>query len=225
MSLMSRRPVANPVSMATGRTNRHDLPAYLCIMPGNSIGSAYRLTTFGESHGPALGGIIDGVPAGVLIDFDRIQAELDRRRPGQSADHPTQGKRRRHFPVRPARRPHDGTPIGFTVPNGDQRGGDYDHLQDRYRPSHADYTYDAKYGFRDVRGGGRASARRTVAVIGGAVARQVLEQMRTRMPIRKCPPTSSACRTSACPMRRPSIPMTSSTRPRYAAHIRTRPSA
>ncbi|MGB0171169.1 MAG: chorismate synthase [Flavobacteriales bacterium] len=148
-------------------------------MPGNSIGSAFRLTTFGESHGPALGGVIDGVPAGVLLDIDRIQAELDRRRPGQSKL-TTQRKERdtATFLSGLLDGCTTGTPIGFTVPNDDARGGDYDHLQDRYRPSHADFTYDAKYGFRDVRGGGRASARETVArVIGGAVARQVLEQM------------------------------------------------
>ena len=148
-------------------------------MPGNSIGSAFRLTTFGESHGPALGGIIDGVPAGVLLDFDRIQAELDRRRPGQSKL-TTQRKESDavDFLSGLVDNRTTGTSIGFTVPNGDARGGDYSHLQDRYRPSHADFTYDAKYGFRDIRGGGRASARETVArVIGGAVARQVLEQM------------------------------------------------
>lgn len=148
-------------------------------MPGNSLGSAFRLTTFGESHGPALGGVIDGVPAGVLLDFDRIQAELDRRRPGQSK---LTTQRKESDTVTFLSGLLDGrttgTPIGFTVPNGDARGGDYDHLQDRYRPSHADYTYDAKYGFRDVRGGGRASARETVArVVGGAVARQMLEHM------------------------------------------------
>ena len=147
-------------------------------MPGNSIGSAFRLTTFGESHGPALGGIIDGVPAGVLLDLDRIQAELDRRRPGQSK---LTTQRKESDAVTFLSGLLDGrttgTPIGFTVPNDDARGGDYDHLQDRYRPSHADFTYDAKYGFRDVRGGGRASARETVARVAGAIARQMLEQM------------------------------------------------
>ena len=150
-------------------------------MPGNSIGSAFRLTTFGESHGPALGGVIDGVPAGVHLDLDRIQNELDRRRPGQSKL-TTQRKERdtATFLSGLLDGRTTGTPIGFSVANDDARGGDYDHLQDRYRPSHADFTYDAKYGFRDVRGGGRASARETVArVIGGAVARQVLEQMQS----------------------------------------------
>lgn len=147
-------------------------------MPGNSIGHAFRLTTFGESHGPAMGGIIDGVPAGVVLDVDRIQAELDRRRPGQSS---LTTQRKESDTVTFLSGLLDGrttgTSIGFTVPNADARGGDYDHLQDRYRPSHADYTYEAKYGVRDVRGGGRASARETVSrVVAGAVARQWLEQ-------------------------------------------------
>jgi len=148
-------------------------------MPGNAFGSALRLTTFGESHGPAMGGVLDGVPAGVELDLDRIQRELDRRRPGQSS---LTTQRQESDTVTFLSGLLDnrttGTPIGFTVPNADARGKDYDHLQDRYRPSHADFTYDAKYGFRDVRGGGRASARETVCrVVGGAIARQLLEQM------------------------------------------------
>lgn len=153
-------------------------------MPGNSIGQHFKLTTFGESHGPALGGILDGVPAGVLLDLDRIQEELDRRRPGQSR-------------LTTARKESDrvtllsgifegrttGTPIGFTVPNSDARSGDYSHNVDQYRPSHADYTYDAKYGLRDHRGGGRASARETAArVVGGAIARQMLTQLHPEGP-------------------------------------------
>ena len=116
-------------------------------MPGNSIGHAFRLTTFGESHGPAMGGIIDGVPAGVVLDVDRIQAELDRRRPGQSS---LTTQRKESDTVTFLSGLLDGrttgTSIGFTVPNADARGGDYDHLQDRYRPSHADYTYEANTG-------------------------------------------------------------------------------
>lgn len=134
------------------------------------------MTTFGESHGPAMGGIIDGCPAGVTLDLDAIQNELNRRRPGQSkltsprkeADHVEflsgifEGK-------------STGSPIGFIVRNADQRSGDYEEIKKTYRPSHADYTYDSKYGFRDYRGGGRASARETLNwVIGGSVARQVL---------------------------------------------------
>mgnify|MGYP003743473779 CR=1 FL=1 len=160
------------------------VPAYLCPMAGNSIGSAFRLTTFGESHGPSMGGIIDGTPAGLTLDLDRIQEELGRRRPGQSElttqrnedDQVTflsglfEGKT-------------TGTPIGFLVPNGDAKSEDYSHLKDRYRPSHADYTYDAKYGIRDHRGGGRASARETVSrVVAGAIARQLLEQMHPSSP-------------------------------------------
>ena len=148
-------------------------------MSGNSIGSAFKLTTFGESHGPAMGGIVDGVPAGVVLDLPRIQEELDRRRPGQSK---LTTQRKETDTVTLLSGIHEGrttgTPIGFTIPNGDVRSTDYDHLVDRYRPSHADYTYEAKYGHRDHRGGGRASARETVSrVVAGAIARQMLEQM------------------------------------------------
>lgn len=179
MSLMSNLPWANPESMATRSHIAPDVARYLCSMPGNSIGSAFRLTTFGESHGAAMGGVLDGVPAGVVLDFARIQSELDRRKPGQSK---LTTQRKESDTVTFLSGLLDGkttgTPIGFTVPNADARSGDYDHLQDRYRPSHADFTYDAKYGFRDVRGGGRASARETVCrVVAGAVARQMLEQM------------------------------------------------
>ncbi len=148
-------------------------------MPGNSFGSTLRLTTFGESHGPAMGGVLDGMPAGVKLDLERIQGELDRRRPGQSAlTTQRQESDRVTFLSGLLDETTTGMPIGFSIPNADARGKDYDHLQDRYRPSHADFTYDAKYGFRDVRGGGRASARETVCrVVGGAIARQLLEQM------------------------------------------------
>jgi len=158
-------------------------------MPGNSLGSVFRLTTFGESHGQAMGGIVDGVPAGVPLDLTRIQGDLDRRRPGQS-DLTTQ--RKESDVVTLLSGVHEGlttgTPIGFTIPNADARKGDYDHLEDRYRPSHADFTYDAKYGHRDHRGGGRASARETVSrVVAGAIARQVLESM-----VPDAPPAVSA---------------------------------
>ncbi len=154
-------------------------------MPGSALGQALRLTTFGESHGPALGGVLEGMPAGVEVDPSRIQRELDRRRPGQSK-------------LTTARKEADevsllsglfegrttGTPIGFTILNGDARSADYDHNRDQYRPSHADYTYDAKYGFRDHRGGGRASARETAArVVAGALARQFLEQLHPEAPL------------------------------------------
>lgn len=142
----------------------------------NTFGQIYRLTSFGESHGPAVGGVIDGMPAGVTIDLDAVQHELDRRRPGQSD-------------IVTARRESDrveilsgvfegrtlGTPIGFIVRNSDSHSDDYENLRHVYRPSHADYTYDIKYGLRDHRGGGRSSARETVArVVGGAFARQAL---------------------------------------------------
>lgn len=142
----------------------------------NTFGQIYRLTSFGESHGPAIGGVIDGMPAGVTIDLDAVQHELDRRRPGQSD-------------IVTARRESDrveilsgvyesrtlGTPIGFIVRNSDSHSDDYENLRHVYRPSHADYTYDIKYGLRDHRGGGRSSARETVArVVGGAFARQAL---------------------------------------------------
>ena len=148
-------------------------------MPGNAFGSIFRLTTFGESHGTAMGGIVDGVPAGVVLDLNRIQAELDRRRPGQSA---LTTQRKESDQVTLLSGVHEGrttgTSIGFTVPNGDARSGDYDHLADRYRPSHADFTYDAPAGPRAHRGGGRASARETVSrVVAGAIARQMLEQL------------------------------------------------
>ncbi len=144
----------------------------------NTIGKIFRFTGFGESHGTAVGGVIDGMPAGVRIDLGAVQRELDRRRPGQSA-------------VTTARKESDtvevlsglmdgvttGCPIGFIICNSDQHSGDYDHLRDAFRPSHADYTYTAKYGLRDHRGGGRSSARETATrVVAGAFARQALEQ-------------------------------------------------
>lgn len=145
----------------------------------NTFGQIYRLTSFGESHGPAVGGVIDGMPAGVTIDPDAVQHELDRRRPGQSD-------------IVTARRESDrveilsgvyegrtlGTPIGFIIRNSDSHSDDYENLRHVYRPSHADYTYDIKYGLRDHRGGGRSSARETVArVVGGAFARQALARL------------------------------------------------
>jgi chorismate synthase len=145
-------------------------------MAGNTFGTLFRLTTFGESHGTAIGGIIDGCPAGLSIDLDRVQAELDRRRPGQSTlttprkESDTVEWLSGIFEGRTT-----GAPLGFLLRNADARSKDYDHLKDAYRPSHADYTYDAKYGHRDHRGGGRSSARETACrVAAGAIARQVL---------------------------------------------------
>ena len=154
----------------------------------NTFGTTYTLTSFGESHGPAIGGVIDGMPAGVHIDLDQLQAALDRRRPGQSA-------------LTTARNEPDkvqilsgiidanvcagtsgtpdyvtlGTPIGFVIPNTSHHSNDYDTLRNTYRPGHADYTYQAKYGIRDHRGGGRASARETATrIVAGALAMQAM---------------------------------------------------
>lgn len=147
-------------------------------MAGNSYGSLFRLSTFGESHGAAIGGTLDGCPPGVSIDLDRIQSELDRRRPGQSKI-TTQRKEADtvEFLSGLFEGKTQGTPIGFVIRNGDSRSKDYDHLKEVFRPSHADATYAAKYGTRDHRGGGRSSARETACrVVGGAIARQLLEQ-------------------------------------------------
>lgn len=149
-------------------------------MAGNTFGRRFRLTTFGESHGVAVGGVIDGCPSGISLDFDAIQRELDRRRPGQSAI-VTQRKEadKVEFISGIFEGKTTGAPIGFVVQNTNQKSGDYEHLKDVYRPSHADYTYDKKYGFRDYRGGGRSSARETVSrVVGGAVAKQLMPEVK-----------------------------------------------
>ena len=145
----------------------------------NTFGNIFRLTSFGESHGKGIGGVIDGFPAGIKIDLDYVQAELNRRKPGQSA-------------LTTARQEDDkveflsgifeaistGTPIGFIVWNNNQRSGDYDSMKEIYRPSHADFTYQQKYGIRDYRGGGRTSARETISrVVAGALAKLALEQI------------------------------------------------
>ncbi len=147
-------------------------------MAGNSFGEKFKITTFGESHGAAIGVVIDGCPAGIELDLQKIQLELNRRKPGQSA-------------ITSARKEADefeilsgvfegktlGTPIAIIVRNEDAKSKDYEYLKDTYRPSHADYTYEQKYGIRDYRGGGRSSARETVArVAAGAVAKQILEK-------------------------------------------------
>lgn len=146
-------------------------------MAGNSYGTFFKLTTFGESHGKGIGGIIDGCPAGLELDFDAIQRDLDRRKPGQSAI-VTQRKETDEVQFLSGifEGKTTGTPIGFLIPNLDQKSQDYSHIQDAYRPSHADYTYDQKYGFRDHRGGGRSSARETASrVVAGAIAKQLLK--------------------------------------------------
>jgi chorismate synthase len=142
----------------------------------NTFGRLFRLTSFGESHGGAIGGVIDGCPAGLTIDFDFVQHELDRRKPGQS--HITTQRNegdKVEFLSGIFEGNTTGTPIGFIVRNKDQHSDDYNNLKDVYRPSHADYTYDQKYGFRDHRGGGRSSARETIArVVAGAIAKELL---------------------------------------------------
>lgn len=147
-------------------------------MAGNTFGKLFTLTTFGESHGEALGGVIDGCPAGLQIDLDFIQTELDRRRPGQSH---IVTQRKESDTVEFLSGIYEGktmgTPIGFIVRNENQKSKDYEHNVDVYRPSHADYTYNAKYGMRDHRGGGRSSARETVSrVVAGAIAKLILKQ-------------------------------------------------
>lgn len=152
-------------------------------MAGNSFGQLFRITTAGESHGPGNVVIIDGIPPGMALDESDLQPDLDRRRPGQSkittqrkeADQPQilsgvfEGKT-------------TGTPIAILIMNSDQRSGDYSDIKDKYRPGHADYTFDAKYGFRDYRGGGRSSARETTArVAAGAVAKKLLASQGVRI--------------------------------------------
>ncbi len=137
-----------------------------------------RLTTFGESHGAGMGGVLDGCPAGLELDLDAIQRELDRRRPGQSAI-VTQRKEpdRVEFYSGLFEGKTTGTPIGFFIRNADQKSKDYSEMAKTYRPSHADYVYEQKYGLRDYRGGGRSSAREKVSrVVGGAIARQLLKE-------------------------------------------------
>ena len=151
-------------------------------MGGNSFGSAFRVTTFGESHGPAVGVIVDGCPPRIAVDVADIQRELDRRRPGQSA---ITTQRREPDQVEILSGMHEGltqgTPIAMLVRNQDNRSGDYDEMRTKFRPSHADYTYKAKYGIRAWQGGGRASARETVGrVAAGVLARKVLENVAGR---------------------------------------------
>lgn len=146
-------------------------------MASNSFGSIFQLTTFGESHGAALGGIIDGCPAGLDIDLEFIQSELQRRKPGQS--HITTQRKEEDevkFLSGIFEGKTTGHPIGFIIENTNQKSNDYEHIKDAYRPSHADFTYQEKYGIRDYRGGGRSSARETACrIVGGAVAKLFLK--------------------------------------------------
>lgn len=146
-------------------------------MAGSTFGTLFRLTTFGESHGAAIGGIIDGFPANVSVDVAFVQSELDRRKPGQSKI-VTQRKEadRVQFLSGIFDGKTTGSPIGFVISNEDAKSKDYDHLKEQFRPSHADYTYHQKYGHRDHRGGGRSSARETASrVVAGALAKLFLK--------------------------------------------------
>lgn len=144
----------------------------------NTLGKYFRLTSYGESHGVAVGGVIDGCPAGLELDVERIQYELSRRRPGQSKlTTPRDEKDRIEILSGIFDGKTTGTPIGFAIFNENQQSKDYGNLQNVYRPSHADFTYTNKYGIRDHRGGGRSSARETIArVAAGAVAKQLIEK-------------------------------------------------
>lgn len=145
-------------------------------MAGSTFGQLFRITTFGESHGVAIGGVIDGVPSNIEINLEDVQIQLDRRKPGQSAI-VTQRKETDvvQFLSGIFEGKTTGAPIGFLIPNNDQKSTDYDHIKDAFRPSHADFTYEQKYGHRDYRGGGRSSARETASrVVAGAIAKQIL---------------------------------------------------
>ncbi|WP_185859165.1 chorismate synthase [Blattabacterium cuenoti] len=149
-------------------------------MAGNTFGKLFRISTFGESHGTALGGVIDGCPAGLELNFDEIQYELNRRKPGQSSivtqrNEPDQV----NFLSGIFDNKTTGTPIGFIIYNKDHNSDDYKHIKDVYRPSHSDFTYENKYGVRDYRGGGRSSARETICrVVAGAIAKQLIKDIK-----------------------------------------------
>ncbi len=147
-------------------------------MSGNTIGTLFTLTTFGESHGPAIGGIVDGCPPGLPLSAEDLQVDLDRRKPGTSR-HVTQRNEADAVEILSGvfEGKTTGTPIGLLIRNTDQRSQDYSKIMHTYRPGHADYTYDQKYGFRDYRGGGRSSARETaVRVAAGGIAKKWLKQ-------------------------------------------------
>ena len=148
-------------------------------MTMNTIGKIFKVTTFGESHGAAVGGVIDGIPAGIEIDLDKVQQELNRRRPGQSAIvTPRNEKDQVKILSGIFEGKTTGCPIGFIVENANQHSSDYENIRNTFRPSHADFTYSSKYGIRDHRGGGRSSARETISrVVAGAMAKQALEQI------------------------------------------------
>lgn len=164
------------VALATAIALAADVNRLLTFM--NTFGTLFRLTCFGESHGVALGGVIDGCPAGVVIDEAFVQTQLDRRRPGQSALTTSRNEADKvQFLSGIFEGKTMGTPIGFVIYNTNQHSGDYSQIGQVFRPSHADYTYTEKYGFRDYRGGGRSSARETACrVVAGAVAQLMLKQ-------------------------------------------------
>jgi len=149
----------------------------------NTFGNFFRLTSFGESHGEAIGGIIDGCPAGIVISNEFVQRELDRRKPGQSSITTSRSELDKVELLSGIYEGKTtGTPIGFIVKNQNQHSQDYDSLKNVYRPSHADFTYQSKYGLRDYRGGGRSSARETIArVVGGAIAKIILQKLRIKI--------------------------------------------
>lgn len=157
------------------------LPLYIYYsqLMRNTFGNIFTLTTFGESHGEAVGGVVDGMPAGIDIDTDFIQSELNRRRPGQSRITTSRNEADRVELLSGVfEGKSTGCPIGFIVRNTNQHSGDYDNMRDLFRPSHADFTYSSKYGVRDHRGGGRSSARITISrCVGGALAKLALRQL------------------------------------------------
>ncbi len=149
-------------------------------MAGNTFGNIFKVSTFGESHGPALGGVIDGCPPGITLDLKLIENEMQRRKPGQSSI-VTQRKEEDTVTFYSGifEGKTTGTPIGFLIHNKDQKSKDYSHIKETYRPSHADYVYDKKYGHRDYRGGGRSSARETACrVVAGAIAKQIIKEIK-----------------------------------------------
>ncbi|WP_185864903.1 chorismate synthase [Blattabacterium cuenoti] len=149
-------------------------------MAGNTFGNLFKITTFGESHGEALGGIIDGCPSGINIDMKKIQFDLNRRRPGQSLIVSSRNELDKvHFLSGIFEGKTTGTPIGFIIYNKDKKSEDYKNLQNTYRPSHSDFTYEKKYGIRDYRGGGRSSARETICrVVAGSIAKQIIKNIK-----------------------------------------------
>ncbi|WP_185864337.1 chorismate synthase [Blattabacterium cuenoti] len=149
-------------------------------MSGNIFGNIFKVSTFGESHGKAVGGIIDGCPSGVELNLEKIQYELNRRKPGQSSIVTQRNESDTvNFLSGIFNKKTTGTPIGFVIYNNDQKSDDYEHIKNVYRPSHSDFTYEKKYGIRDYRGGGRSSARETICrVVAGSIAKQIIKDIK-----------------------------------------------